>query len=146
MKLVRHRRPYTPRTYNSIFDNFFNTNLGDFIGSDNVSQSPSVNVLEEDKRFVVELAAPGMSRDDFEVTVEEDILTVSAKRKQEVEESKGNYMRKEFYYNEFSRSFRLPSEILSDDISASYNDGILSIEVPKDIDKQTTLRKTVEIS
>ena len=92
---------------------------------------PAVNVKETDKEFMLEVAAPGMKKDDFKVEVKEGNLYLSAETKMEKEEKSENYTRREFSFSSFNRSFWLPENVKADDIKATYKDGILFISLPK---------------
>lgn len=113
-------------------DEFFNRGLNTFVGSDHFASHPLVNVFESNTAYVLEIAAPGLEKSDFEVRVEGDFLTVSAQKIQEQSE-KGNdkFLRKEFSYSTFSRSFRLPKHIVLEQIKAGYDQGILKLSIPK---------------
>jgi HSP20 family protein len=93
---------------------------------------PAVNIQEDDKQFTIELAAPGLSKGDFKINLDDHVLTISKEQEEKQEEVKDNYTRREFVYNSFSRSFRLPKTILEDKIKADYKDGVLAITLPKD--------------
>lgn len=128
-----YRSVSRPSTFDQVFDQFFNRNLGDFFGSDFVHHAPAVNVTELEHQFKIELAAPGLEKGDFNIKVEEDQLTISAERKQETEEKKedGKFLRREFNFASFKRSFRLPENVDAEHISANYNNGVLVLELPK---------------
>lgn len=96
-----------------------------------VAEIPSANITEREKDFLVELAAPGLEKKDFKVELEENMLTISAEKEQKSEEKKNGTVRKEFSYNSFCRSFRLPENSKADKIEAAYENGILKIEIPK---------------
>lgn len=104
---------------------------------------PAVNISETDKSFEIELAAPGMEKKDFKVAIENGILTISAEKKEEKEEKKKNFTRKEFSYNSFTRSFTLPENVKEDDIKAHYEDGVLKLNLAK---KTMTVSKAKEIA
>jgi len=104
---------------------------GGFMGSDWAMNVPSVNIAENDKDFMIELAAPGLEKEDFRIAVENDMITISAEKKEEKKEVKENYVRKEFSYNTFNRSFRLPENCLYDKIDARYEQGVLRLTLPK---------------
>jgi len=107
---------------------------------------PAVNVSEDEKNYMVEVIAPGFKKEDFKLKVDDDILTISAETKSETKED-GNgreYTRREYSYNSFSRSFRLPDNVKDDSISASYQDGILKLELPKSM-VQTKATKEISI-
>lgn len=92
---------------------------------------PAVNVSEEDSKYEIELAAPGMRKHDFKLHVENGILTISSECKEEKEEKKKNYTRQEYKYQSFSRSFNLPENAMEDSIKAHYEDGVLKLEISK---------------
>lgn len=106
---------------------------------------PSVNIRETDKSFELEMAAPGYNKKDFNVSVENNLLTVTAERKQEEEHKEEQYTRREFGYESFSRSFNLPANTNEDDISARYEDGILKLSITKKGPDQTKLKKPISI-
>lgn len=127
-------------------DTMFNTTLADVIGSDNTVSSPSVNILENDTHYMLDLAAPGLTKQDFNISIEENHLVISAEKKTEKEEKEGRFTRREFSYGAFKRSFHLDDKINRDGISAAYEDGVLKVTLPKKEDvvqKETT--KTIEI-
>jgi HSP20 family protein len=122
--------------YPSFIDNFFSRDLMDwntFNFSNTDTTIPAVNVKEDNDKFTIEVAAPGMKKEDFRLKLENNQLTISSERSEEKnEEEKGRYSRKEFSYQAFQRTFSLPQgHIQNDKIAAKYNDGILSIELPK---------------
>lgn len=108
---------------------------------------PSVNVKETDSNYDIELAAPGMKKDHFKISLNKNILTVSSENKSENEEKSedGKYTRREFNYQSFSRSFTLPKDTVdSENIEANYVDGILKISVPKKVKEEAPV-KTIEV-
>lgn len=105
-----------------------------FFGKDGWGRTqsvPSVNVKENGDSFIVEVAASGMDKNDFKIDVEDDVLTISAEKKQEKKDETEKYTRREFSYNSFSRSFTLPENVNGDQIKASYENGMLVIKLPK---------------
>ena len=106
---------------------------------------PAVNIKEENDKFVLELAAPGMKKDDFKINLDNYQLTISAETKSEKKEKEDSYTRREFVYNSFSRSFTLPKTIDIDKIKADYRNGILDIVLPKK-EEETKLTKQIKIS
>jgi HSP20 family protein len=129
--LAKRNENYFP----SIFDRFFNNELMDW-GLSNFSSTntslPAVNVKETKDDFLIELAAPGMEKKDFKVNFKNNVLTISSEKNEENENKDDNYTRKEFSYQSFQRSFTVPENaVLSDKISAKYNDGILRVVLPK---------------
>lgn len=105
---------------------------------------PSVNIQEEEKQFILELAAPGLKKSDFKINLENHLLTISKEKEEVKEEVKDNYTRREFVYNSFSRSFKLPKTILENKINADYVDGILKITLPKD--EKVTLTREISVN
>ena len=92
---------------------------------------PSANIIEKEKEYLIELAAPGLTKKDFKVETDNGVLTISAEKKEEKKEQEGGYSRREYSYNSFSRSFTLPENSKPDKIDASYEDGVLKLTVPK---------------
>lgn len=114
----------------NLMDDFFND--ADFVRPSIKGVSiPAVNVKETAKAFNLEVAAPGFKKDDFKLEVKNGFLMISGETKTEKEEKDESYMRREFSYNQFSRSFALPENVKSDDINAQYADGILKVVLPK---------------
>lgn len=99
---------------------------------------PDANIIENEKDFRIELAAPGLEKKDFKVEVSNGVLTVSAEKEKEEKEERKNYKRREFTYNSFSRSFVLPDNSVPDKIDAKYENGILRLSLPK---KEVTISK-----
>lgn len=95
------------------------------------STVPSVNVIEHADGFRIEVAAPGMAKDDFKVNLDKDLLTISVKKESADEENTETYRRREFNYSSFERSFRLPETVDSEKIDAKYENGVLLIALPK---------------
>ena len=110
---------------------------------------PAVNISENLINFAVELAAPGLKKEDFSIEIDEETLTVSVKQASEAEEKEENndsrYQRREFNYREFKRSFKMPENVKSEDVKATYTDGILKITLPKK-EEEKALKRMVEIS
>lgn len=109
---------------------------------------PSINVKEHKNDFEIEVAAPGFTKKDFEVSISDDVLTISAESKMEKEEKEENYSRREFYHNSFTRTFTLPKSIdLKKKIKANYDNGILAIHLEKmEAAKSIEKKKMIEIS
>jgi HSP20 family protein len=107
---------------------------------------PAVNIKEDEKNYTLELAIPGMDKKDLKIDINEDVLTISSETKNESEEEKDGYKRKEFSYSSFCRSFYVPENVNRDKIGASYKDGILNIELPKMEEEKSKITKTIMIS
>lgn len=117
-----------------------------FFDSDLAKRSvPSVNILEQDNAFEIELAAPGLEKKDFKVTVDRGVLTVSAEKEEKKEETENNYTRREFNFTSFSRSFALPENVSDEDIKGNYEDGVLKLSVKKKSPAKA-VKKAIEIS
>ncbi len=119
----------------------FRSILDDFWGADDfferrwmhapLLKTPAVNIKDNDKNFEIEVAAPGLNRDDFEVTIENNILSISCEKEEKTEEKEENYTREEFNYTAFSRSFSLPENVDSESVDAKYRDGVLTLTLKK---------------
>ncbi|MCK5440825.1 MAG: Hsp20/alpha crystallin family protein [Maribacter sp.] len=129
------------------FDNrFWNQGLSNDSFWNGRKGEPALNIKENDTNFEIELAAPGFAKKDFEVTIDDGCLNITAEKSTSEEENEENYTRKEFSYSSFGRSLQLPDNVKEEEISAKYKDGILSFKVDKMevIEKQKP--KIVEIS
>lgn len=132
----------------TLMDRFFNDYWFDNLWNENNPRfSPSVNITENEKSFHVELAAPGIEKKDFQVNVEDNRLVIAYEHKTETEEKKDDskYLRREFASSSFSKSFTLPENVEPDKIAASYENGILKVEIPKAKEK-SKLMKLINIS
>ena len=108
---------------------------------------PAMNVKENKDDFEIELAVPGFSKKDIEVTMENDVLHICAKQKREEVEENENYTRKEFSYNSFDRKLQLPSTVNQDEkIKATYEDGILKLLLKKKEDTKESAKKVIDIN
>jgi HSP20 family protein len=125
MALMRLANSFFPNSFRGLEDKFFD----DFL--EQGKSLPAVNVVEDKEKFRIEVAAPGLRKEDFKLNVDNGILTISSEKRQENETKEENYAKREFHYSSFSRSFTLPGSVDSEMISASYTDGILNIQIPK---------------
>ena len=126
--LARLNRNYVPAYWDDFFNDRFFNQLNPATGN---SSTPAVNVSEDEKGYTIEVAAPGLSRKDFSLEVDDDILTISTEQKESKEEKKQNYLRREFNYHTFKRSFRLPETVDQEQIRATHESGILTLSLPK---------------
>lgn len=111
------------------------------------STLPAVNVRETNDNYMIEVAAPGMKRSDFKIELDNNVLTISSQREDSHEEKDGNYTRREFSYQSFQRSFTLPqNRVKSEEIKATYVDGILRITVPKTEDAKKKHAKQIAVA
>jgi HSP20 family protein len=131
MALVKFANPEKSnavKPWNDVFDSLFNDS---FISDRMVSRVPAVNVTESDHQYQIELAAPGLKREDFKISVDKDTLTISVEKNADNMNSGKKYNRREFSYFSFVRSFSLPDTIDYAGIEARYADGILTVELAK---------------
>ncbi len=127
--LARTNRAMTPWVDFFNVDNFFDNNWM----RKWEKEFPAVNIAENEKSYSIEVVAPGFRKEDFKLKVDDDVLTISAESKSEQKETEKEkeYTRREYSYNSFTRSFRLPDNVKDDSISAAYQDGVLKLELPK---------------
>jgi len=145
MTLVRYQNQL-PNMLNKLFnagiDNWSNNNFSDLD-----STLPSINIKENEEAFIVDVAAPGFDKDDFNIELNHDVLTISSEIKEESESKEGEkFTRKEFSYKSFKRSFTLPELVEDENISATYKNGILSINIPKKEEAKPKPIKQISIS
>ena len=126
MTLVRFKNDYNP-TFNSIFDTLFEKPVNDFFGnSTSIRQIPAVNIKETETDYSIELAAPGLKKEDFKISLEKEFLTISAELSNEsTPDDSETYKRREFNYSTFKRSFTLPEK------ADKNENGILKLSIPK---------------
>lgn len=143
MTLVRkNTAPYFP----AVLDELLNT---DWLGGRTqnlAATNPSVNIIEKDTTFTLEVAAPGIKKEDFNIELNNDLLTISVScdtSEQDMDEVK--YTRREFSFASFKRSFTLPESINTAEISASYEDGILVVGLPKREEAQVQPARLIDI-
>ncbi|WP_431295246.1 Hsp20/alpha crystallin family protein [Pedobacter sp. P26] len=133
---TRNTAPY----FNNVFDSLFS----DAITKNKiVDKSPNVNIHENETAYVIELAAPGLKKEDFQINLKKDTLSVWAEVKKDETQVAKNFTRKEFEYSSFARSFNLPDSADGDHITAEYKDGILSINISKKDDAKLQHKEIV---
>ena len=130
---------WLPTFFNDFFDN-------DWMMKTNAT-APAINVVESDKDYKVEVAAPGMKKEDFNIHLgENNELVITMEQKNENKEEHKKYLRREFAYSKFQQSFILPDDVEKEKISASVNDGILTIELPKHApEEKAKVNRVIEI-
>jgi HSP20 family protein len=133
----RNFRPFFP----SLFDDDFFT-----VSTSRPNSLPAVNIKEDEKNYILELAVPGMDKKDLKIDIAEDVLTISSETKNEMEDKQDGYTRKEFSYSSFVRSFYIPENVNKDSIQANYKEGILTVSFPKMQEEQKKLSREVKIS
>lgn len=107
--------------------------------------SPAVNIKENKDGFMLEIAAPGFQKDQFKLSLDHNVLTVSAENKQETEKTEGKYTRREFSYGSFRRSFTLPETIQAEKIDAEYQYGVLMVNLPKKDEAKVKAVKEISV-
>ena len=142
MALIRRNQNWLPSVFNDLFDN------NDWIERTHAITSPAINVIERENEYCVEIAAPGMTKDDFNVHLDEDgNLVVSLEKKEENNEEKqnGHYLRREFSYSQFRQVMILPDDVDRDKISAHVENGVLTVDLLKKSQETAREAKKIEI-
>jgi HSP20 family protein len=141
MTLIRWHRP---TGLADMFQNFFDSDFNEFFGRR--FTDPAANIIENPDSFQLDLAAPGMKKEDFKINLENNILTISSELENEKIEEGKNFTRKEFSYSSFARSFTLPKIIDLEKIKADYENGILKVLLPKKEEAKLEIKKEIKIS
>lgn len=129
---------FVPGIFN-LMDRFL---TDDFQSQTQVSR-PAVNIVESEKAYTIELLAAGLKKDDFKISIEKDLLTISYEKKEATEEAADKYIRKEFSTSSFKRSFTLNDRLNADAIVARYENGILMVEIPKVEVKEVKVKEVI---
>ena len=127
--------------FNDIFESFFNDA---FLSDRMTTRVPAANISETPDHFHIELAAPGLKKDDFKLNLEQNVLTISVEQSQEINNENKNYNKREYSYSSFVRSFTLPESADDSSIEAEYIDGILKINIAKR-EEAKTIRRQIEV-
>lgn len=138
---------FKTRSLPGLFDEFFSGNLlPNYIEEGAWKSTPAVNVYETNDKFDIEIAAPGLEKEDFKIDLKDDYLMVYSEKKDEKEEKeRGKVVRTEFRYSSFQRSFALPKDIDASAINATHKNGILFIELPKRVEQKDSASRKIEI-
>lgn len=142
MSIIRYNpNDFAPTSFSNLIDKFFNDSMqrsgqGTFV--------PKVDVVETEKAFELFVEVPGMNKEDFNLEVNDNYLTISGERKFSSEKNEKNFHSIETHYGSFSRSFTLPDSVSSDKINAKYNNGILELTIPKD--EKKLLKSTIKVN
>ena len=138
---------FKTRSLPGLFDEFFNGNLlPNYIEEGAWKSTPAVNIFETNDKYEIEIAAPGLEKEDFKIDLKNDYLLVYSEKKDKKEEKeKGKVVRSEFRYSSFQRSFSLPKEVSVTDIKATHKNGVLTIELPKKVEYKENLLRQIEI-
>ncbi|WP_455640260.1 Hsp20/alpha crystallin family protein [Parabacteroides sp.] len=141
MMPIRKNQNWLPSIFNDFFDNEWMEKAN--------STAPAINVIESEKDYKIELAAPGMTKDDFNVRIDDDnCLVISMEKKSENKDEKhnGRYLRREFSYSKFQQTMILPDDVEKEQISAKVENGVLTVDVPKKAPVEAAkLQRNIEI-
>jgi len=128
-------------------DDFFGKDfLADIFDSSANKSIPEVNVIENAEEFKIDVAAPGLAKDDFKIDLHNNVLTISSEKEVKNLEEKEKYVRREFSYSSFLRSFSLPESVNQEKISAQHKDGILTLVIPKRDEAKEKPKREIKIS
>ncbi len=132
----------------SWMDDIINKSFGnEFVSNFNTGITlPAVNVLDNAEEYIVEMAVPGLKKSDFDISLDNQMLSISAERSTEHEDTDDNYTRREFGYSSFKRTFSLPETVETDKIKAKYEDGLLKVLLPKRDEAKKKPLKQIKIS
>ena len=121
---MMYKNSWLPEVFN---DFFYNNNMP----KENAT-APAINVLENENEYTVELAAPGLRKEDFDISINNDgDLVIKMEKKNEVKDEKAHYLRREFAYSKYEQTLILPDDVNKDEVGAKMNDGVLNITLPK---------------
>lgn len=143
MTLVKFKENKPARNYNTfneLFDSFFKESL---VNDKLINRVPAVNISESEGHFHIELATPGLKKEDFKIAVDKDVLTISSESESESKDENKKLNRQEYNYSSFTRSFNLPELVDQANIDAVYTDGVLKIDIAK---KEEAKLQTREIA
>lgn len=132
----------------TFFDDFLTKDVFDWSKTNRSygSSLPAVNIKEDDDNFEVDVAVPGLKKDDFDIKLVNDVLTISSEKEINTENNGNNYMRREFQYSSFKRTFSLPENAVNGDkVEANYTNGVLHILLPKKEEVKPKPAKTIKI-
>ncbi|HAA13925.1 MAG TPA: heat-shock protein Hsp20 [Cytophagales bacterium] len=129
-----------------MLDDFFDRSFTDFGAAASASKAPAVNVKETDSAFGLEVALPGVGKDQVNLELDHNVLTISSEAKTDKEEAKGGYTRREFGYNAFRRSFTLPEIADQEKIDAKFENGVLNVSIPKLDEKALKNARAISIN
>lgn len=127
--------------FNDVFDSIFNDT---FFNDRLVARVPAANISESEDHYHVELAAPGLKKEDFKINLDRNVLNISVEQQNETSDVQKNYSKREFSYSSFVRSFTLPDSANAESIEATYADGVLQINIAKR-EEAKMVRRQIEI-
>ncbi|HEX8270359.1 MAG TPA: Hsp20/alpha crystallin family protein [Flavobacterium sp.] len=146
MNLVKHKNSNSNSLLPSLMDELFRPDWMGGIQNQTAMTVPPVNIRETETSYEVELSAPGKQKEDFNIEVDNGLLTISSEYKTESTSEEGKFTRREFSHSSFKRSFSLPETVNEDSINASYESGILRISLPKREEALPKPKRAIEIS
>jgi HSP20 family protein len=142
MNIVKYRTAdFVPTAFATLVDRLFDNSLNR--GVLETSFTPRTDVVEFEKEFEIQLAVPGMRKEDFKIDLQDNYLTVSGERKAEDQKKNGHFYTRETHFGSFNRSFYLPETVNAAGITASYHNGILEIRLPKD--EKKVLKHSIDV-
>ena len=139
--MLRNRR-FLPSFDDDVFGKDF---LKDFFDFESHPTVPDVNVREDKDKYTIEVAAPGLDKNDFSVDIQNNVLTISSEKEMKDEKDEKSYLRREFGYSSFQRSFSLPETVKVDNIKAKHENGVLYVELPKKKEAVEKSSKKIDI-
>lgn len=142
LPVIRKERRFLPSIIDEFFGRDYMPDLFDFQTGVNM---PSVNIVEGKDEYRIEVAAPGLEKKDFSVNLDNNVLTISSEKEEKSEEGNERYMRHEFSYSSFKRSFTLPQSVDTGNITATHNNGVLMITIAKREEAKVKPAKQIEI-
>jgi HSP20 family protein len=143
MNIIRFN-PHPVQFLNELMEDF-DRGLS-FRSTEGKGMIPAVNIRESEDSFILDMASPGIKKEDFKINLDNNVLTISSEKNENREEANERYTRREFELNAFSRSFTLPKTIDLDKIKADYNQGVLSVTLPKREDAKVAINREIAIA
>ncbi|MCR4854427.1 MAG: Hsp20/alpha crystallin family protein [Prevotella sp.] len=134
------RNEWLPTVFNDLFEDNFMPRTS--------ATAPAINVKEDDKQYVVELAAPGMKKEDFDVNINHDgnlVIKMEHKKENAEEDKKARYLRREFSYTKFEQTLILPDDVNKDKIAARVADGVLTVDLPKVVKEEVKVARQITV-
>jgi HSP20 family protein len=143
MSIINYKKPLFPK-----WDNFFEGFLPEdrFLTFDaKYDMVPAANIEEKEEAFVISMAVPGVKKDDINIEVNDNVISISSEKEVSSEENEKNFSRKEYSYNSFRRTFRLPQNVMEEKIEANYKNGELILHLPK-VEKEVKMAKKIKVA
>ena len=140
---VSERFPMMPGVFGDLVNGFLNSEVS---AREVLSYVPAVNIAENAADYSIEVAAPGIDKEDFKISVENGVVSISAQKNEEKKEEGQHFTRKEFSYQSFKRAFSLPEHVEADKIEASHKNGVLTLVLPKKEEAKQKPVKEIKVS